>query len=497
MYFIGIDSGTQSTKALLIDAQGNVCGRGQATHHLIEGLPPQHMEQEPAHWWQALKEAVAAAIKQADVAPNQIKGIGISGQQHGFVPLDAEGAVIRPAKLWCDTSTDAEATAIMEAVGGHEAYHQLIGNSLPAGFTASKILWLKKHEPENFSRLATVLLPHDYLNFMLTGDKRMEWGDASGTGLMSINTRQWVESVIEAIDPRLSECLPHLADSSEPHGRLTPDAATELNLPAGILVAAGGGDNMMGAIGTGNVAQGIATISLGTSGTVYAYAEKAISDPNGLIAGFCDSTGAWLPLLCTMNVTVATEVTRSMFGLSIRELENQAGSVNAGCDGLLLLPWFEGERVPNLPNARAAWTGVSSQNSTRAHYARAAMEGASLGLAWGWERMKELGLKAEEFRLTGGGSKSAVWRQILSDMLGTPVVCTREAEGAALGAAIQACWQFSRSETDKKSSVTDLTESWVGLDESSRCLPDETNRGIYDEMLERFGHLVNHCGFWL
>ena len=306
---IGIDSGTQSTKALVIDAvRGKVLGAAAESHDLLPGLPPGAKEQHPHVWCEAAAGAIRKALRQAKASPAEVKAIGVSGQQHGFVPLDKQGAVIRPAKLWCDTTTAAECEEIMGAVGGLKKTLKALGNAVLPGFTASKILWLKKHEPANFAKLATVLLPHDYLNFWLTGEKSMEYGDASGTALLDVRTRKWAPAVLKAIDPDLEGKLPPLQSSERPAGRLQESTAKLLGLPAGILVSAGGGDNMMGAIGTGNTREGVITASFGTSGTIYACAEKAVIDPDGEIAAFCDSTNRWLPLLCTMNVTVATEL---------------------------------------------------------------------------------------------------------------------------------------------------------------------------------------------
>jgi xylulokinase len=306
------------------------------------------------------------------------------------------------------------------------------------GFTAPKILWLKRNEPSNFSRLATVLLPHDYLNYYLTGKLTMEHGDASGTALMDVRTRTWSREVVHLIDPALADKLPPLQSSRQPAGALVPDLGKRWNLPANVVVSAGGGDNMMGAIGTGNVAPGRVTCSLGTSGTIYAYSEKPVIDPGGEVAGFCDSTDAWLPLVCTMNVTVATEAARKLFGWSHAQMEEAIKSVPPGADGLLFLPYLQGERTPNLPSGTGVFHGLTPRTMSPAHLARATMEGVTLGLAYGLQRMRTLGLSPAEIRLTGGGSKSAVWRQICADVFQCRVVTLAEAEGAALGSAIQA-----------------------------------------------------------
>ena len=341
---LGIDSGTQSTKVLAVDARdGKVAGVGSQGYNLIPNLPTGAKEQHPHTWRDATAAAIRQALRQAKATASEVTAIGVSGQQHGFVPLDKNGEVIRPAKLWCDTSTANECEEIMAQVGGLKKTIRAIGNGILPGFTASKILWLKKHEPKNFARLATILLPHDYLNFWLTGEKVMEFGDASGTALLDIRKRKWSKAVLDAIDPSLAEKLPPLISSDKPAGVLQPNAASELGLRPGILVSAGGGDNMMGAIGTGNTRDGVITASFGTSGTIYACSEKPIVDPLGEIAAFCDSTNRWLPLLCTMNVTVATEMVREDFGWTHERFAADAARIPAGSNGLLLLPYFEGE----------------------------------------------------------------------------------------------------------------------------------------------------------
>jgi xylulokinase len=481
--FLGVDSGTQSTKVLIIDEQGNLVARGQAHYDLIEGLGVGHKEQHPQTWIDALHHACHDAINGGRIDTKEIVALGVSGQQHGFVPLDAKGAVIRPAKLWCDTATAPEADEIIARTGGLDALLELTGNGLPAGFTASKILWLKKHEPENYKRLATVLLPHDYINFHLTDRKRMEYGDASGTGLLDVRTRRWSEPVINAIDPALAGKLPPLQHSAEPCGRLRGGLAVQLGMNDSVLVSAGGGDNMMGAIGTGNVQPGIVSLSLGTSGTVYAYSQSPIIDAgHGEIAAFCDSTGAWLPLLCTMNVTVATELVKKTWKLDNNQLAGAAASVPAGAGGLVLLPYFEGERTPNVPDGTGVWFGYRESTHTAGHFARAAMEGATLGLAYGFQRLVSLGIRPREIRLTGGGSKSPLWRQIAADVFGVPVVCTTEPEGAALGAALQARWSWER-QTNPAADIAALCANAVRLDETTRCLPNPANRALYDKLL--------------
>src|SRR6266566_4429618 len=479
---IGIDSGTQSTKVLIVDAKdGRVLASAAQAYDLIANLPPGAKEQHPHTWHEATARAIRIALRQARAVTGEVKAIGVSGQQHGFVPLDEQGEVIRPAKLWCDTSTAAECDEITEKLGGLSKTIRALGNAVLPGFTASKILWLKKHEPKNYQRLATVLLPHDYLNFWLTGQKVMEYGDASGTALLDVRKRKWSSAVIEAIDPELAGCLPPLIRSDEPAGHLQNATAKLLDLNSDVLVSAGGGDNMMGAIGTGNTRQGVITASFGTSGTIYACSEKPVIDPAGEIAAFCDSTNRWLPLLCTMNVTVATEMVRNDFGMDVKIFDATVAKSRPGADGLILLPYLEGERTPNVPDGTGVFFGVTPKTFTPEHFARAAMEGVTLGMNYGLRRLAELGVKPKQIRATGGGANSKVWRQIMADIFNAEVVTLNVSEGAAYGAALQAlwCWRLQQGE---KISIPEITDEFVQLNRAGTAHPNAKNVALYREL---------------
>jgi xylulokinase len=479
---IGIDSGTQSTKALVVDADtGKVLAAAAEGYDLLPGLPPGAKEQHPHTWRDATASAIRRALRQAKASGVEVKAIGVSGQQHGFVPLDKDGEVIRPAKLWCDTATAAECDEITEKLGGPKKTIRALGNAVLPGFTASKILWLKKNEPKNFAHLATVLLPHDYLNFWLTGRRVMEYGDASGTALLDVRKRKWSGAALAAIDPDLAEKLPPLIRSDQPAGRLQASTAKLLDLMPGVLVSAGGGDNMMGAIGTGNTIAGVITASFGTSGTIYACAEKPVIDPEGEIAGFCDSTNRWLPLLCTMNVTVATEMVRDDFGWSHEKFAAEAGRIPAGSNGLLLLPYFEGERTPNIPDGTGVWFGVNARTFEAGHFARASMEGVTLGMNYGLRRLSELGVKPTQIRATGGGAKSKLWRQIMADIFNAEVVTLKVSEGAAYGAALQALWCW-RLDQGAKISIQEITDEFVELNPAETAQPDPKNVAVYREL---------------
>ena len=485
--YIGIDSGTQGTKGVILDAgSGEILDEAHAPHGLLEdnaGLREQH----PSWWLTACHTVISRLVAGPRVDPAMVRGIGVSGQQHGFVPLDAAGAVIRPAKLWCDTATTAQCAAITRRAGGPEAVMAAIGNPVAAGFTASKVVWLKDNEPENYDRLATILLPHDYINFWLTGERRTECGDASGTAFFDVRRRAWSGELLDAMDPsgKLAACLPELIESDQPVGVVRPELAREFGFAGDVLVSSGGGDNMMAAIGTGNVVPGRVTASLGTSGTIYAFSETPVVDPMGELAAFCSSSGGWLPLVCTMNVTVATELTRNLLELSTGRLNEMAEAAGPGSDGLLLLPYFNGERTPALPGATATLHGMNSTNYTPQNLCRAAMEGATFGLRYGLDVMRRLGLEPSEIRLVGGGAKSGLWRQIVADILGYPVLRPRAEEAGALGAAIQAMWCVT-TDRGEKVPLPELTARYVTMDVTHGAEPDPARKGVYADIYGRY-----------
>ena len=489
MITLGIDSGTQSTKTIALDLEtGEILASAQQSYGFVEAQGEGAMEQNPDVWIAAVEATIAEVLSKIPDRRSEVIGIGVSGQQHGLVLLDAANSVVRPAKLWCDTSTTQQCAELTKALGGEAKVVELTGNAMLTGYTAPKILWVRQNEPLNWAQTASVLLPHDYINWWLTGVKSMEYGDASGTALLDVKTRSWSRPVLDAVAPGLEEKLPQLRHSSEPAGKLREELCSKWHLSSSVTVSSGGGDNMMGAIGTGNVSPGIMTASLGTSGTLYAFSSFPVIDPHGEVAAFCDSTGSWMPLACTMNVTLVTELTRSLFaGWSHDQYAAEAASIPAGSDGLLLLPYLAGERTPNLPHGSGVLHGITTKNFTPAHIARAAMEGVTLGLAYGLERFRALGVTPTEIRITGGGTKSPFWRQLCADVFGVPTVCLTSSEGAALGGAIQAAWA---AEGDHSTAALHaLCARLVTLDESTRCVPDPKNVVIYKELLERANKL--------
>ena len=301
--------------------------------------------------------------------------------------------------------------------------------------------------------------------------------------MLNVRTRRWSKAALEAIDDELADKLPQLISSDKPAGKLQGKTAQALGLNAGVLVSAGGGDNMMGAIGTGNTRPGIITASFGTSGTIYACSDEPVIDPDGEIAAFCDSTNRWLPLLCTMNVTVATEMMRADFGYTHEQFENKAAKVGPGSGGLLLLPYLEGERTPNVPDGTGAMIGINTKTFSASHYCRAAMEGVTLGMNYGLRRLATLGVKAKQIRATGGGAKSKLWRQIMADVFNAEVVTLKVGEGAAYGAALQAlwCWRLQRGD---KVRIEDITDEFVTLNNAETSTPKADAVAAYRELQE-------------
>ncbi|AHL75822.1 xylulose kinase [Stutzerimonas stutzeri] len=489
--FLGIDCGTQGTKALLLDAaSGRVLGQGSASHALISGANGRR-EQDTEQWISAFTAATAAALAEAGVDGRTVLGIGVSGQQHGLVTLDAEGQVLRPAKLWCDTESAAENQRLLEWLGGEQGSLQRLGVVIAPGYTVSKLLWMKEQHPRLFARIAHILLPHDYVNYWLTGRCTSEHGDASGTGYFNVRTRQWDHALLRHIDPsgRLERALPDLIEPYQPIGRIRSDLAARLGLNPQAIVASGGGDNMMGAIGTGNIRPGAITMSLGTSGTLYAFAEEPHISPQPSVATFCSSSGGWLPLICTMNMTNANGAIRELLQLDLYQFNALVAQAPIGAEGVTVLPFLNGERVPALPQATASLHGLTADNMTRANLCRAVVEGVTFGLRYGLDLLRESGIRSERIQLIGGGAKNPLWRQIVADMMATPVVCTSHSEAAALGGAIQAAWCHAR-QIQPQASLVEICERCVSVDEATAVEPDANAVQAYEQAYRRYRNLV-------
>jgi len=478
--FLGIDCGTQGTKALLVDDSFAVVGRGYAGHRLIE-RPGGAREQEPAWWLDAMTLAVRQAV--SSMPPDfKLHAMAVSGQQHGLVVLDQALQVIRPAKLWNDTETEPQNRELIERFGGREEFLRRFGILPLTGYTVSKLLWLAQSEPENFARIRHILLPHEYLNFWLTGELKAEYGDASGTGYFDVRTRCWIRVVLDAIDcgtGQLFAALPQLIGPTDSVGRLEARAASELGLTAGCLVAAGGGDNMMGAIGTGNVRAGVVTLGLGTSGTVYTFSPQMPQNAGAELAPFCSSSGGWLPLVCTMNATNVVSATVQLVGKTVADIEDALESTQPGADGLIFLPFMNGERTPDLPQATGSLHGVTAMNLNPAHLIRAAVEGVSFGLLEGLDKVLA-GRHAKIIQVIGGGARSKAWRQLLADASGATIQVPVEEEAGCLGAAAQAAVVYNRA-NGRNASFEDVTRDLVQINEAATCRPAPELRLAYNQ----------------
>jgi xylulokinase len=449
-YLLGIDVGTSGTKALLIDASknGEVVASCTKTYPLYTPRPL-WAEQEPEDWWQATISAIRQLLEDSGAEPKQVKGIGLSGQMHGSVFLDENNEVIRPAILWCDQRTQAECDWIMDTVG-REKTIELISNPVLTGFTAGKIIWLRNNEPEAYKQVRKVLLPKDYIRFKLTGEYATEVSDASGTALFNVVKREWAWEMLDAVGiPR--EWMPKCYESPEISGRITPEAASLTGLAEGTPVVGGGGDQAAGAVGNGIVEPGIISSTVGTSGVVFAFAEKPVVDPKLRVHTFCHAVpGKWHVMgvmlsaggslrwyrdtFCSAEGTVAKALGRDPYDL----MSEEAANVPPGSEGLIFLPYLTGERTPYPDaNARGVFFGITLR-SDKAHFIRSVMEGVAYGLRDSFSILEEMKIPIRQVRASGGGARSELWRQIQADVTGYDHVTINVDEGPALGVAVLA-----------------------------------------------------------
>ncbi len=432
---IGLDVGTTGARAIAIDLDGNVIATASAAYHLSTPRPG-WIEQDPDDWWratQAVLNRVLAGLTAPPIA------IGLTGQMHGSVFLDEADRVIRPALLWNDQRTADQSRSITERVGA-ERLIQVTGNPAVTGFQAPKILWLRDHEPEAYARVRRVLLPKDYVRLRLTGERATDVSDASGTLLLDLRKRAWSDEVLAKLDiPR--EWLPGVHESPDLTGTVTPKAATATGLPAGLPVAAGAGDNAASAVGNGIVREGVVSSSIGTSGVVFAHTDEPRIDPHGRLHSFCHAVpGAYHLMGVTLAAGGAFRWWRDVVGgdLDYDALVSLAEQAPPGAEGLVFLPYLSGERTPHLdPRARGGFVGLTLRH-TVAHMTRAVMEGVTYSLSDCLDLITALGLSVGEARATGGGARSAFWRQMQADVFGLPVRRALADEGPALGAALLA-----------------------------------------------------------
>lgn len=425
----GVDSSTQSTKVEVRDAySGRLIGQAWAPH---PATSPPCSEQHPESWWHALDSARAEAG--ANFEPGSIS---IAAQQHGLVVVDADDRIIRPAKLWNDTESAPDAGWLAGRLdGGPAAWAAAVGSVPVAAFTITKLSWLHRKEPDAFSRIARVMLPHDWLAWKLTGTYATDRGDASGTGYWSPATGEYRLDLLEIVDRDL-------------------DWAAALPPVAGADTAIGTGDNMAAALGLG-LRPGDVAISLGTSGTVFAVSDAPTADPSGAVCGFADATGRFLPLVCTLNATKVTDATAHLLGVDIPQLDDMALSAPCGAGGVVVVPHFDGERTPDRPDATGMVTGLRS-SVTREQLARGAFEGVVCNLLQGLDALGDAGVRTDgRLFLVGGGARSAAYRQVLADLAQRPVAVTAEDELVALGACVQAAARVMGSP------IADVQDAWA------------------------------------
>ena len=423
---LGVDSSTQSTKTLALDVEtGEVVAEGRAPH---SGADVQH----PDEWWEALRQATAQVMR----PELRVVGLAVAGQQHGCVTIDADGMPVRPAPLWNNVASAPDAERLNAAAD----FAAAVGSRLVASFTVTKLAHLARTAPADLERTAAVGLPHDWLNLRLTGELATDRGEASGSGWWSPRDgRDRRDLLALAVGPEAAERLrlPAVRGPEEPAGRLTDDAAAALGVPTGIPVGPGSGDNMAAGLGVGT-APGELVISLGTSGTAFAVSREPTADATGEVCGFADATGRFLPLACMLNCTRVLDTVAALLGIDRGEALDRAGAVPPGAGGLLLLPYFAGERTPNLPTATGSVSGLTAATTTPDGLLRAAVDGVAAGLAYCVEALARLGIAAPAVTLTGGGSAHPTWRQAIADATGLPVTVREGGEHAARGAALQA-----------------------------------------------------------
>ncbi|MBQ7753908.1 MAG: xylulokinase [Treponema sp.] len=447
-YVIGVDLGTSGTKTVLFSSEGQPIASKTIEYPLYQ---PQNgwAEQEPLDWWNAAYKSMKAVIAESKINPKDIKGIGISGQMHGLVMLDKAGNVLRRSIIWCDQRTAAECDEITSKVGASRLI-ELTANPALTGFTASKILWVRNHEPEVYAKCAHILLPKDYVRYMLTGEFATEVSDASGMQLLDVPNRCWSDEVLSklGIDKSL---LAKVYESPEVTGKVSKQAAELCGVPEGTPVVGGAGDNAAAAVGTGTVQDGIAFTTLGTSGVVFAHTDKLSIDPKGRVHTFCCAVpGAWHVMGVTQAAGLSLKWFRDNFcdaemvtAKGMRKdpyylMDKQAEAIPIGAERLLYLPYLMGERTPHLdPDCRGAFIGLSAMH-TRQHMLRAVMEGVVYSQRDSVEVLRGMGVKINDMLACGGGGTSPLWRQMLADVYGCPVKTVVSKEGPALGVAILA-----------------------------------------------------------
>ncbi len=491
MHFIGLDISHAGTRAVALDLEAAaILAEAWIPHDWIEGLPAGYREQHPAQWIDAVDRAMRQCLAALGEGKEQVAAIGVAGPARGLVPLDADNRIIRPAKLAGDISVKRQAEEIARAFGGAPGLIELAGQVPGVDSAAAECLWLKQHEPYHFQRASYLLSVQDFISYWLTGERATEAGSASTSGLFDIRRRVWSAELIEFIDDGLAAKLPPLATCDQPRGVLRPALAGEWGLPGQVQVSPGSAAPMLSALAAGCVADGTVAVDVGVSGVIAGVGEAPVIDLRAEITPLCNATGGWLGLAATINAAMAPELLRRHYGWSVAQFEDMVASVAPGADGLLMLPYFNGESIPRLPEGCGVLHGITPDNFTPAHMARATAEGVALGLGYGMSRLRDLGFDPPEIRLLGTGAASAVMRQMLADVLGAPVVPVSSRHGAAVGAAMQAAVSFFH-QCGESLGFGEIASYLVVGDAGSRCDPDPRNHEIYQELMSRQQYLVD------
>lgn len=444
--YIGVDIGTSGTKSLIMNEQGEILAESSSEYPVL--MPkPLWTEQDPEEWWQAVKKTIKAVVKASKAKKSDVKAIGLSGQMHGSVFLNRQGKVIRPALLWNDQRTAAECDEITKRAGGREALISMVANPALTGFTAPKLLWLRNHEPKNYAALAHLLLPKDDVRRRLTGEFATDASDASGMLLLDVRNRTWSKELLSKleIDPSI---LATVYESEQVTGTLLPEVAAELGLSTECKVVGGAGDCAAGAVGNGIVKQGILTASLGTSGVMFCHSDEPQYDTQGRLHTFCHAVhGKWHMMGVTLSAAgslqwfvnqLCVELANKKGVDPYKVINEEAAKVAAGSEGLFFLPYLAGERTPHAdPNARGCFIGLTNKHS-RGHMARSVMEGVAFSLRESLAILEELQVPVKEIRVSGGGVKSTLWKQILADIFGQKACTINAEQGPAYGVALLA-----------------------------------------------------------
>ena len=491
MFFIGIEIHPGGTRAVALDLEAAlVRAEAWVTHDWIEGLPAGYREQNPAQWIDAVDRAVRQCVYDLGDESQRIAAIGVAGPQRGLVLLDEANRIIRPAKLAGDISVKRQAEEIGRAFGGSPGLIEMIGQIPGVESAAAECLWLKQHEPYHFQRATNFLSAQDFIAYWLTGERATEPGSASTSGLLDIRARNWSRDLIDFIDPELGERLPVIQPSDKPRGLLRSGLAREWGLSDLVQVGAGSAAPMMSALAAGCVAKGTVSVELGSSGVITAVGAAPVIDYRGEIAALCNGTGSWLGLASSTNISVAPEVLRRHYGWSVEEFEERVASVAPGAEGLLMLPYFNGESIPRMPEGTGVLHGITPGNFTPAHLARAAAEGVALGMGYAMSRLRDLGFDPPEIRMLGPGTLSEGTRQLMADVFGVPVIPVSSRQGAAVGAAMQAAVAFFQ-DCGESLGFEEIASYLVAGDGAFRCDPDPQRHEIYQELMARQQYLVD------